>query len=318
MIALKPAAAAICAVAPIVLTLSVVQAAPVLAAITPGSPCKAEGITMHDDASGKDYTCMKSAGALVWRDAGHQAGNGGSGGLASSASIPKVIKNWGITLAPYDSASGRAGVMQIKGVQPPTFDNPADTAAYSRIVGLYGEQIASKGGMQEPQMAFIAPLGTPVISMLDGTVCDLPKLYSGDYSIRVAPTGIKCSGGGAMALFEHEHVLSPRVKVGSKVKAGQVIATVSDYNPHWKDKGFGMVETGVFFNTNDGSGWPMHACPSKFLAKGSKAGMLATLKSVEEAWVAERNDPALYNLAAQNPLGCLTTADIMEGSSGKG
>lgn len=305
------------ATAVIVVAMAVLIAVPAQAANAPGSPCTSEGTFVHDDATNKDYTCTKAGGSLVWAEAGHQAGNAGSGaGLDSSAAIPKVIKNWGVRLAPYDPATGLAGVMQIKGVQPPTFDNPQDTAAYSHIVGIYGEQI--KGGIQEPQMAFIAPLGTPVIAMLDGTVCDLPKLYSGDYSIRVVPKGTKCSGEQAAVLFEHEHVLSPRVKVGSKVKAGQVIATVSDYNPHWKDKGFGMVETGVFFAKNDGAGRPWHACPSRFLAKGSKAGMLTTLRSIEQAWIAERNDPALYDLAAQNPLGCLTAGDVTDSNGGNG
>ena len=44
--------------------------------------------------------------------------------------------------------------------------------------------------------------------------------------------------------------------------------------------------------------------------------MLAVLTSVENAWIAERNDPSLYSLAAQNPVGCLTQDDITDSNTG--
>jgi hypothetical protein len=185
---------------------------------------------------------------------------------------------------------------------------------YRHIVGIYGEEVM---GVKEPQMAFIAPLGTPVISMVDGTVCDVPQLYSNDYSVRVAPSGTACKTGQASILFEHEHLNSPQVKVGDKVKAGQQIGTVSDYNPHWKAKGLGLIETGVFFSKNDNSGKPWHACLANYLAPSKRASMLAVLTSIEQAWIAERNDPTLYNLAAQNPVGCLTTDDITDSNIGR-
>lgn len=293
------------------------------AAPRPGGKCAKAGIVVHMNMG--DLTCTKKGKKLVWAKSSSQGGNGGgnggssssgssSAGLASNASIPKVIQNWGLDLTPYDSATGKAGVMQIRGVTPPTFSNPADTAAYSHIVGLYGEDVQ---GIKEPQMAFIAPLGTPVISMVNGTVCDLPTLYSNDYSVRIAPTGTACMGqGAAEILFEHEHLISPTVKVGDKVTAGQRIGTVSDYNGNWKAKGMGMIETGVFFMKNDNSGRPWHACLANYLDPGKKASMTNVLTTIENAWVAERNDPSLYNLAAQNPVGCLTQDDITDSNSG--
>jgi hypothetical protein len=289
-----------------------------LAATKPGAACTKAGITVH--VGNADLRCMKKGGKLVWAKLGQQgAGQGSSGsggssnGIASNASIPKSIQNWGLALEPYDSGSGKAGVMQIKGVTPPTFSNPVDTAAYSHIVGLYGEDVQ---GIKEPQMAFIAPLGTPVISMIDGTVCDLPTLYSNDYSVRVAPTGVSCMQGGASILFEHEHLINPTVKLGDKVTAGQRIGTVSDYNSNWKSKGMGIIETGVFFSKNDNSGKPWHACLANYLAPTKKASMISTLTSIENAWVAERNDPSLYSLGAQNPVGCLTQDDITDSNTG--
>jgi hypothetical protein len=288
-----------------------------LAAPKPGGKCPKAGITVH--VGNSDVRCTKKGKALVWvklnsrPGASGGSGSGGTLGIASSAQIPKVIQNWGLALAPYDAASGKAGVMQIAGVTPPTFGNPEDDNMYSRIVGLYGEKLK---GVDEPQMAFVAPLGTPVISMVDGTVCDLPTLYSNDFSVRVAPAGMTCMGNAASVLFEHEHLLSPSVKVGDKVKAGQQIGVVSDFNPHWKAKGMGIIETGVFFSKSQGDGRPWHACLANSLDPAKAASLTSTLSSIEQGWMAARGNSALYNLAAQNPVGCLTQADITDGNSG--
>jgi hypothetical protein len=222
----------------------------------PGGRCTKAGAVTHVAATDVDLRCVRKGSKLVWVKVRGSSGGGqasGSGaaagsstsGIASSAQIPKVLQNWALALAPFDAATGRAGVMQISGVEPPTFSNPEDTAMYSHIVGLYGESI--KGGIQEPQMGFYAPLGTPVIAMSDGVVCSRPKLYSGDYSVRVAPTGFDCRDGAASVLVEHEHLLNPTVQEGDRVRAGQQLGTVSDYNPHWKAKGLGVIETGIFF-----------------------------------------------------------------------
>lgn len=285
------------------------------ASAKPGAACKKAGLVVH--VAKGDLRCTKKGKSLMWVTMDRGSGGGQQSseagvGIASNANVPKTIQNWGLAVAPFDAATGNAGVMQIVGVEPPTFPNPADTDAYSRIVGLYG---ASVQGILEPQMAFIAPLGTPVISMSDGTVCDIPLLYSNDYSIRVAPKGSTCTSGVASILFEHEHVLNPLVKVGDSVKAGQRIATVSDYNGNWKSKGMGMVETGVFFaKKNDNRPW--HACLANYLDPSKSAGLLSTLTSIENAWMSARNDNSLYNLSAQNPVGCLTQGDITDSNKG--
>ena len=279
-----------------------------------GAACSKAGLTVH--VGNSHLRCMKKGSKLLWVKVSGQSGGSGSGssnGIASNASIPKVVKNWGLAVDTYNAATGKAGVMQIQGVTPPTFSDPADTALYRHILGIYGEVVR---GALEPQMTFIAPLGTQVISMVDGTVCDIPKLYSDDYSVRVAPTGTPCLNGAASILFEHEHLINPSVKVGDKVKAGQQVGIVSDYNTNWKALGMGTIETGVFFSKNDNSGKPWHACLANYLDPAKKASMLAVLTSVESAWIAERNDPSLYSLGAQNPVGCLTQDDITDSNIG--
>ena len=262
-----------------------------------GDSCKKAGITLYNG----ELLCTKKGKRLIWVKS--------QVGLTSNANIPKVIQNWGLAVDTYDSGSGMAGVMRIRGVTPPTFGNAADNAMYRHIFGVYG-MVLKGNGMKEPQITIIAPLGTPVISMVDGTVCDLSKVWSNDYSVRVAPIGTPCNLAlnWATVLFEHEHLINPIVKVGDMVKAGQQIGTVSDFNQHWKAKGFGMIEIGVFF-VKKGSNKSWHACLGNYLAPAKRDSMLAVLTSVQMAWMAELSDPTLYDLGAQNPVVCLTNDD---------
>ena len=286
-----------CAVTAGIVAMSLVAAAfpsVASAANQAGDSCKKAGITLYNG----ELLCTKKGKRLIWVKS--------QVGLTSNANIPKVIQNWGLAVDTYDSGSGMAGVMRIRGVTPPTFGNAADNAMYRHIFGVYGMDLK---GMKEPQIAIIAPLGTPVISMVDGTVCNLSKVWSNDYTVGVAPIGTPCMiGNWATVLFEHEHLINPMVKVGDKVKAGQQIGTVSDYNQHWKAKGFGMIEIGVFF-VKKGSDKSWHACLGNYLAPAKRDSMLAVLTSVQMAWMAELSDPTLYDLGAQNPVVCLTNDD---------
>ena len=288
-----------------------------LVAAQAGGACTAEGAVIR--RGGTTLTCSKAGSGLAWvaTKGGTSTPRAGSGAQPRSQSdIPAIIQNWGFNLSAYSAESGRAGAMQIRGTVPPTFSGPnaaADNFMYRNLIGVIGEVIDSGGKrIEEPQFGFIVPLGTPVVSMIDGTVCDVPKLWSGDFSVRVAPPGMKCSHGAAYVLYEHEHVLSPSVKVGQKVVAGQQIAIVSDYNPHWKAKGLGTIETGIFF-IRKGVNRPLHACLPLFLDPRRKAAMLADLSSVFAAWEAERGDPSLYDEARMPVAGCYTTAEIAEG-----
>ncbi len=279
-----------------------------------GGKCRKAGATAK---SGKaTLKCTKVSGKLVWV----ASGSGGSASAGSGAQptsqrdIPAIIQNWGFNLANYDPSTGKAGDMLIKGVKPPTFTGPTaarDNAMYRLLVGPIGAVVQ---GMVEPQNGFYLPLGTSVISMVSGTVCDVPKLYSNDYSVRVAPPGMKCTQGGAFVLFEHEHILNPTVKAGDKVTAGQKIGIVGDYNPHWKAKGLGVVETGIFF-TRKGSNKPLHACLSMFIDPSKKTSMLSSLSSVFAAWESELNDTTIYDEAKMSPIGCYTNSEISDNNN---
>lgn len=237
-------------------------------------------------------------------------GDRGGSGLKSSAEIPSVVENVGFELAPFDPVTGMAGAMKITGVTPPRLpDNDPNKAVLdARNDYLFLPYGWSEADGLDPQWTFFLPLGTPVIAPASGVVCDLPVLYSNDYSVRIAPDGFDCSGSAAAVLIETEHVIDPLVAVGDRVTAGQRVATVSDYQSIWKQAGFGIVEIGVFFSLG-GDGVPWHACPSKFLAPGARESVLASLTSVMDAWSAESQKP-LY-VDANNPVpGCFRTEDV--------
>lgn len=230
--------------------------------------------------------------------------------LASQNEIPAVVQNFGFRLAAYSSATGYAGDLKIRGVVPPTFggENASrDNAQYRLLVDPIALQTVL--GKPSPQMSIWLPLGTKVISMVTGTVCKVEKLYSGDFTIMVAVPQFPCSNGQSVVSFEHEHVINPAVVVGQKVAAGDVIATASDYNPHWKSKGLGVVEIGILFGkTNSSSAW--HACVAKFLDPAVKTPLLQSLESVFAAWEAELADADVFNERAMPVAGCYTVEEI--------
>jgi biotin carboxyl carrier protein len=296
--------------------ISIIPCTVASAANNAGGKCTKLGATSKSGT--KTLKCTKVGKALVWvAQKTSPSSSSSSAQPSSQKDIPSIIQNWGFNLADYDPATGKAGELLVKGVVPPTFTGETaarDNSMYRHIVGIIGEVVM---GAVEPQLTFILPLGTPVISMVNGTVCDVPKLYSNDYSIRIAPPGMACMQGGAYILFEHEHVLSPSVKVGQKVTAGQKIAIVSDYNPHWKAKGLGILETGVFFSKK-GSTASWHACLTSYLDPSKKVAMLSTFSKALAAWETERADSTLYDEAAMSPVGCYTTAEIADTNKGTG
>ncbi|MFZ9802897.1 MAG: hypothetical protein ACO3DO_05895, partial [Candidatus Nanopelagicales bacterium] len=140
-------------------------------------------------------------------DSTKQNSNAEQNNSNSEMEIPAVIENLGFKLAGYDAATGNAGDLKIKGVNIPVApenDPNKDflNESYKYLMSRYG---ANDMGRPDVQMSFFLPLGTKVISMVSGTVCDVTKLYSDDVSIRIAPTGLECfpeGQGGANILFE--------------------------------------------------------------------------------------------------------------------
>src|SRR3989344_368926 len=151
-----------------------------------------------------------------------------------------------------------------------------------------------------PQPTFVVPLGTPVRSLVDGIVVAMPTLWSGDISIQVA------TDEKSKWRYETEHVINPKVKVGDKVTAGQIIAEVGSFGGG-DPPGFGAVEIGILH----GGQKPEHVCPFAYLDDSIKEETFTKIKDLFKSWEEYAGDQSLYDESMPIP-GCLTL-DLIEG-----
>lgn len=149
-------------------------------------------------------------------------------------------------------------------------------------------------GTHNPQPVFYVPLGTPVLAPISGTVARISKLYSGDYSIMLV------GSASSQTMWEVEHVISPRVRKGERVKAGQAVGVVSDYDAR-NTPGVGLVELGVLRGGNP----PKHLCPFLYLDARSRSRIQAELNALLAADAARGLDSA-----PMAPVGCIGTKPI--------
>ncbi|OGH18342.1 MAG: hypothetical protein A2770_00585 [Candidatus Levybacteria bacterium RIFCSPHIGHO2_01_FULL_38_12] len=164
-------------------------------------------------------------------------------------------------------------------------------------IQLYGYR--SKMEKSSPQPTFVVPLGTPVRSLVDGVVAAMPTLWSGDYSIQVTTDGKMQEW-----IYETEHLINPRAKVGDVVTAGQIVGEVSNFN-RGAPPGFGTMEIGIL----RGGQKPQHVCPFAYLDESIKEDTLKKINSLFKSWEDYIGDQTLYE--EKNPIpGCLTQEPI--------
>lgn len=231
--------------------------------------------------SGKGETVRTTAPATVNRE--------------SNSEPPLRLKGIGINLDYFDAATGRAGdvVFTKEKLQ---FNVPFTEFGFV----IPANMSASRTDKTNPQPTFELPLGTKVRSLVDGVVVEMPTLYSGDYSIMVAPRA------DTNWRYETEHVVNPLVKVGDRVTAGQVIAEVSPHNKEG-NSGFGLVEIGILRGGNS----PEHLCPFAYLDPSIKDDIQKKLRALYTSWEDYRGNSGLYNEEAQAAVpGCLILEPI--------
>ncbi len=175
---------------------------------------------------------------------------------------------------------------------------------FNRLFMGFGFVIpVSSAGPQKsnPQPTFILPLGTPVRSLVDGVIVAMPTLWSKDISIQVTANGKMDKW-----IYETEHVINPKVKVGDKVLAGQIIAEVGSFGGG-DPPGFGAVEIGIL----KGGQTPEHVCPFAYLDDSIKEDIFQKMKDFFKSWEDYIGDQNLYDETVKIP-GCLTL-DSIEG-----
>ncbi len=209
---------------------------------------------------------------------------------------PLKIKHLGIELAPYDESTNTAGDLE--------FTKSKFYGVGQRIFTEYGYTIEASSAGEErasPQPTFLVPAGTKVRATVDGEVASVKKIYSGDYSVGIT------DGKNENWVYELEHVIDPEVKVGDTVKAGQVIATASDYDAK-NYEGLSLYEIGILKGGNP----PKHVCPFKYLDKSVEKDIQSQLTSFFKDWEAYIGDTTLYDEDAMPIVGC-STLDEIEG-----
>lgn len=229
------------------------------------------------------------ASFFAWNFFGKQ--NGVVKGVSSSADKPPLmLKTLGIKLGAYNSKNGRAGDFRFTDAK----------VSQGLILMPFGYVIPGNSATKfkaktSPQVEFRVPMGTKVLSLVDGVVVNVPKLYSGDYSIMVA------TSRDSNWIYETEHVIKPLVKVGDRVKSGQVIAQVSPHNKENYD-GLGLVEIGILHGGRE----PMHVCPFAYLDPSIKDETFKNMRLFFRAWEKQRGNTALYKENAMQVPGCMT------------
>jgi len=160
-----------------------------------------------------------------------------------------------------------------------------------------------------PQPTFYAPLGTPVRAIVSGVVVSTPKLYSNDSSVMIA-----AGDASGAPIWEMEHVIKVRVRVGDRVQAGDVIAEVSDYECKWGRNGnpadplcasgLGLVEIGLLYGGNP----PEHRCPfdPNLVNATRRAAIFSALDTARARIEAAFGDTTKYDEAGRATPQCIT------------
>lgn len=206
---------------------------------------------------------------------------------------PLKLKSIGVHLDYYDAKTGKAG----------DFVFTKEKLEFKRIFMPFGfvipANIASGGqDKSNPQPTFIVPLGTPVRSLVDGIVVNMPTLWSGDISIQVT-----ANGKMEKWIYETEHVIHPKVKVGDRVTAGQIIAEVGNFDKG-TPAGFGVVEIGIL----KGGSPPQHVCPFAYLDESIREDTYKKMNALFQSWEEYIGDKTLYD--ETTIPGCLTLNPI--------
>lgn len=205
---------------------------------------------------------------------------------------PLKLKSVGFNLDYFDPKTNRAG----------DFEFTKARLQFNRLFMGYGFFIPGSSASPDkknPQPTFILPIGTPVRSLVDGVVVAMPTLWSGDISIQVT-----ANGQMQKWIYETEHVINPKVKVGDKVDAGQVIAEVSNFDKA-APAGFGVVEIGIL----KGGRSPEHVCPFIYLDESIREETLRKIMALFKVWESYIGDSTLYDESTRVP-GCLTSDPI--------
>jgi hypothetical protein len=259
------------------------------AVIKAGSPCKIKNEVAY--TGNKKFTCIKSGNKLIWnkgvydsKSSQQPSNSGGKGPTSTSSSGGDEIES--LPLDPTTPLNvNLKGAGQGKGL---TY------VPFGFNTGPRGQGAIGSGSVN-PQPVLYAPIGTVVLAIKTGTVIKISKLWSNDYNIMIAAENDKKNIWGL------EHVIDVKVKEGDKVKAGQPIAKVGDFDERYTP-GIGLVEFGLLINS---SGPPSHICPFKKIAPSAKSRITSELTAIIAA-----DKKRGYDSGPMEVIGCTALVSV--------
>ncbi len=207
---------------------------------------------------------------------------------------PVLAKNIGFNFDFYNPATKRAGDFVFANI--PALSDPISGNSMWHDFGVPDKKPGS--GKRNPQTVFFLPGGTKITAMIDGEVVGMTELYSKDFGIMIA------KDKQSKWRYEHEHVVKPRVKIGDKVKAGDVIAEVGAHT-NYQYAGYGFFEIGLYRPHSNGVGGH-EDCIFKFLDPSVKKDIEAKVTAFYKGWEEYRGDTTLYDEANNYSPGCAT------------
>ena len=176
---------------------------------------------------------------------------------------PPVLKNLGLNIEPLNKQTNKAGDF-LFGIKD---------YANKKIFTEFGETITGDSGKKTlPEIGFYVPVGTSVISPIDGVVTDL-KLYepSQDYIISFK------TEVNSPWIISFEHIEKVLVANGDKIFTGQELGKVS---PSYGKTEFGNVEIAVWQGGNN----IFKFCPTMFLEEDLKQEYASKFKQLASDW----------------------------------
>lgn len=145
--------------------------------------------------------------------------------------------------------------------------------------------------------------GTQVVSAINGVVGFIKEQSdSKDLEVIIQPKE------GSVWSVGYDHLTHVKVKKGDKIKAGDVIG-----EPSVQNNGLLRFELQV---NKDKNGQTIHHCPSTLLANGVKEKYINELASMQKKWESSTK-LELYDVVAQNPVGCLKPTLTPEDAEGR-
>jgi hypothetical protein len=175
------------------------------------------------------------------------------------------------------------------------FDGHMKDYFLGKVFIEFGTEINGSSGLKRlPEITYVLPEGTPVISPVNGVITMVGELYSEDYYI-----SIRTSEDSAY-LVSLEHVINVKVSSGDVVSAGDVLGEVAPYSG-----GYWFTEIAVWV----GGRTITKYCPFDFLDESLKLEYADRINTVVYGWE-EFVGYEVYDTADWTSPGCFVESFI--------